>query len=157
NNRITSIDIQNKDEFGVVGANAFFTTSFGYDSLDYMTSMTREVDSGHTVTTQYFYNAIRDLTEVRSPLAVTAVQPDARIQIVYDERRLPFARTGAPASGLATGSTFTYDENSNLTRVDSGAPAGSQHITIATYDGFDCLSGWADPVGTQGQLSRNPN
>jgi YD repeat-containing protein len=155
NNRVTSIDVQNKDEFGVVGANAFFTTSFGYDSLDHVTSMTREIDSGHTVTTQYFYNPIRDLTEIRSPLAVSAVQPDARVQYAYDERDLPFTSTAAPGSGDATRSTYSYDVNGNLITVDMGAPAGSPHTVTATYDGFDGLSGWTSPVGTQMQLGRN--
>ena len=90
--------------------------------------MTREVDSAHTVTTQYVYNAIRDLIEMRSPLAVSAVQPDARVQIAYDERNLPFTRTAAPSSPNATGSTYSYDQNGNLTTIETGAPAGSHHI-----------------------------
>lgn len=157
NNRVTSIDVQNKDEFGTVGANAFFTTSFGYDSLDHVISMTREIASGQTITTQYFYNAIRDLTEIRSPLAVTAFQPDARIQLAYDERNLPFTATAAPGSGIALRSTYTYDANGNLTQHDNGAPAGPQHLTTFIYDGFDRPTLRISPVGTQTLLGYNAN
>ncbi len=157
NNRVTSIDVQNKDEFGTIGANAAFTTSFVYDSLDRMTSMTREVDAGHTVTTQYFYDADRNLTEVRSPMAVTATQPDARVQYAYDERNLPFTSTGAPGSASATRVTYTYDANGNLTMRETGAPGGVQHTTTAVYDGFDRLTQRVDPVGTQYQYSYSNN
>jgi YD repeat-containing protein len=157
NNRVTSIDVQNKDEFGIVGANAFFTTGFGYDVLDHVTSMTREVDSAHTVTTQYFYNAIRDLIEVRSPLAASAVQPDARVQFAYDERNLPFICTAAPGSANATRSTYSYDANGRLNQIDRGAPVGPQHTTTFTYDGFDRVIQRTSPVGTQVQFSYNPS
>lgn len=157
NDRITHVDVQNKDEFGAVGTPAFFVTMLGYDSLDHITSMTRTVDSGHNVTTQYFYNAIRDLIEARSPLAVSAVQPDARVQYAYDERNLPFTLTVAPSSPNATGSTYSYDQNGNLTTIETGAPAGSHHITTAVYDGFDRLGSLTSPVGTQVQLSYNAN
>ncbi len=157
NNRVTSIDVQNKDEFGNVGSNASFTTSFIYDSLDRRTSMTQEVDVGHTVTTQYFYDADGNLTEVRSPLAVSSVQPDARVQYVYDERNLPFTSTDAPGSAIATRATYTYDANGNLTKLETGAPTGSLHTTIYAYDGFDRLIQRTDPVGTQYQFTYNGN
>ncbi len=157
NNRVASIDVQNKDEFGSIGANASFTTTYAYDALDHVTAMTREVDAGHSVTTQYVYDADRNLTEVRSPLAVTAAQPDARVQYAYDERNLPFTSTGAPGSAIATRATYTYDTNGNLTKLETGAPAGSQHTTTYVYDGFDRLTQRTDPVGTQSQFTYNTN
>ena len=43
NNRITHVDVQNKNEFGNVGSPPFFVTSFGYDSLDQPFSPTRGI------------------------------------------------------------------------------------------------------------------
>ena len=157
NNRITHVDVQNKNEFGNVGSPPFFVTSFLYDSLDHVTSMTRTVDNAHTITTQYFYNPIRELIEMRSPLAVGGVEPDARVQYAYDERDLPFTRTAAPGSGIATGSTYTYDRNGHLSKLESGAPAGPQHTTIWSYDGFDRLTTMTNPVGTITQYGYNAN
>ncbi len=157
NNRITRVDVQNKDEFGGIGTPAFFVTSFSFDSLDHVTSITRDLDNAHTITAQYFYDPIRELIEMRSPLAAGGLQPDARVRYAFDERNLPFTAIRAPSSPIATGSKFTYDLNGNLARLETGAPAGLQHTTLYDYDGFDRLTMLTDPVGTNTQYGYNEN
>jgi len=65
------------------------------------------------------------------PLAVAGTDVNAKVQLAWDERNLPFTITAAPGTSIATRAKYSYDQNGNLTEVDTGAPSGGQHVATA--------------------------
>ncbi len=155
--------VANLDENGVSYPNDTLTESFEYNILHFPVSQTREKtrndgSQAGNVRTEYFYDANLNRTAVKSPLAVSGVQPDNIVTTLYDERDLAYKAirgdtdtdpTTIPA--LAAVETMNYDANGNLIeRIDTilhtvnpaapttlfpGSAAGD--VTVFGYDGFD--------------------
>jgi YD repeat-containing protein len=155
NNNITHMDVQNKDENGNLGTPNFFLTTVTRDSLDHPTQITETVTSSHNINTQIIYDAVRNPIMILWPLAVAGTDVNAKVQLAWDERNLPFTITAAPGTSIATRAKYSYDQNGNLTEVDTGAPSGGQHVATATFDGFDYPDLITNTIGTQFQIGRN--
>jgi YD repeat-containing protein len=93
NNNLVRIDRQNVDAGGVMQANAFFTVLHEYDVLNQRTQTTREADETNNVTTQFAYNANRQVVSKRSGEAVEGRQPANVIAYSMTNAGFPSARS----------------------------------------------------------------
>ena len=104
NDNVVRCDLENRDETGaLVAANPQWTTLFEHDGFDRLTGVVQEISEGGGLpgkyaTNRFVYDANDNLTEARSPLAVSGVDPHNTVAFEYDERGLLFREIGAPGS-----------------------------------------------------------
>lgn len=149
NNNIVRLDVQNVDEAGVVGANSHFTTARDYDILNYQTRLTREVDPGHNIVTEYEFDDNRNRTLMRFGEATSGGDLGNIVRTLYDERNLIYHVIRAPGVPNPNGQSTTqhdYDGNRRVAKISQGledTPRETHH----TYDGYDRLVMSTDPMG----------
>lgn len=149
NNNVTRVDTQNVDANGVVvAANPFFTAGTTYDTLNYPTQSTREIDPARNVVEQYAYDANRNRVLTRRGEAVNGNQAANTISTTYDERDLPFTTTRAAVDPGHSTSQFDYDANGRLVLTRQGTEdVISPRSTLSSYDGFDRVGSTTDAMG----------
>lgn len=134
--RITSIDTQNKDETGaLVAANPYFTTQCEYDACGRLVRVTREVDAANTATTERVIDANNHKITLRSPEAVAGTQPLNVVTHIFDERGLPFQIVFAPTSADQSTTQYDYDADCNVSAVHQGAES-TPRTSLITWDGL---------------------
>lgn len=133
--RVISQSVLNFDQNGVTEASSPLNTSFGYDAISRLTSVTNEVSGSSFTVTRYAYDADGEVTSMTSPLAVSGADAFSIIQYSYDERGLPFEQTSAPGSTSQSTTQYNYDANANLASVNEGLE-GTPRTTTVVADGF---------------------
>ena len=102
NNNTVRVEVQNRDALenggGVIAANPTWTTTFGYEVLNHLTNKSEEVEPGRLIVTEYAYDGTRNRTLTRFGEATAGRQPANVVQMLYDERNLPFREIRAPGS-----------------------------------------------------------
>ncbi|MHC4443652.1 MAG: DUF6531 domain-containing protein [Planctomycetota bacterium] len=164
NNNVVRVDLQNKDDQGVLQANTHFSTINEYDILNYPTRTCSEVGNavltpvdldcasvpaGEFITTDYKYDANRNRTLVRYGEATKGTQPNNMVQTEYDERDLVYRvvrAPGVPGPGGQSTDQVNYDGNGNVVSTRQGIESAPR-ITNRTYDGFNRLKTTTDPMG----------
>jgi RHS repeat-associated protein len=146
NNNLVRLDVQNRDENGVVQANAAFTTTYDYEMLNNLTRKTEEVDATRNVITEYAYDGNRNRVLIRHGEATAGRQTNNVVQMLYDERNLLFREVRAPGSPGQSTTQFDYDGNKNRIRQWQGLEA-SPHLTTYLHDAFNRLVSLLDPMG----------
>jgi YD repeat-containing protein len=111
------------------------TTSYGYDAIGRLTSVTNEVSAVASTVTQFEYDANGQVTKVLSPLAVSGADSFNTVQTRYDERGLPFQKISAPGSPDQSTTQYDYDANGNVSRVSEGSE-GTPRVTTVVADGL---------------------
>ncbi len=161
NNNVVRVDVQNRNEEGILQANTHFSTVYEYETLNFTTRICQERGEAHLaftqldcqslpvgvfITTEYVHDANRNRTLMRYGAAVSGAQPNNTILGLYDERDLDFRFTRA--SGQLNQSTvqFDYDGNSNRRAVRVGLE-GTPRVTLEVHDGYDRRRLTTDPMG----------
>ncbi len=107
NNNVVRVDVQNKDDQGNVGANAYFTTTYEYGVLNELVRATAEVNETHSIVTEYVYDRNRNLTLTRSGEATNGNQPRNTVNTLYDERNLVYRVTRRKATRISPRRSMT--------------------------------------------------
>ena len=156
NDNIVQIDIQNRDNNGVLQPNAHFTTVYDYDILDRIIRKTHEIDTNGSVVTEYEYDSERNRVLLRSGEAVNGKQPDNTVTTIYDERDLVFKEVLAAGNSLQSTTQFDYDGNGNILQTAQGLE-GNPRVTTQNYDGYDRVIVSTDPAGNTENYTYDPN
>ena len=146
NDKLVQIDVQNLDETGAIQPNAYFTTTYEYDSLNRLARITDEVDVGHSVITEYEYDANRNRSLVRYGEATAGIDPTNVVAFLHDERDLLYQDTRGAGSADQSTTQYDYDGNGNPVRISQGLE-DTPRITEYAYDGYDRLVTITDPMG----------
>jgi len=146
NDNVVRVDVQNIDDQGVLQPNAVFTTLYEYEILDRLVRVTDEVDAGHSMVTEYEYDANRNRTLLRKGEATSGDDPDNVVAMAYDERDLLFREIRAPGSAEQSTEQYDYDGNRSRVRTTSGLE-GTPRVTEQVYDGYDRVVSRTDPLG----------
>ena len=163
NDNLVRVDVEDRDENGVLQGDGFLTTLFEYEILNRVTLKTREVDGAVVVQEGYLYDDNRNLMDVFFGEAMSGAQPGNRLHSVYDERDLLFYRTrGFSTPGLQSRNQRDYDANGNLKRLHEGeddGPAVTARVHVWEYDGHDRMTVYTDPLAytTSYQYDANGN
>ena len=156
NDNIVRIDVQNKDDQGVLQPNTQFTRTHQYDVLDNKTRTVQEADSTYNVTEEYAYDANRNLVLLRKGEAVNGRQPANVVATLYDERDMIYRVTrGIGGPGQST-TQYDYDGNGNRKAEREGIESGPR-VTAYVYDGYDRLIRTTDPMGNITTVHYDPN
>lgn len=157
NNNKTRIDVQNVNDQGLlVEENPWFTTRYEYEILNHVARIQREVDVDKVTTTEYGYDAKRNLVLTRFGEAVNGQQPENTINKVFDERNLLFSETRAEGHPDQSTTVYDYDKNGNLIRRHEGME-DSPHTYVSIYDGYDRQVREIDPMGNEKHFEYDPN
>lgn len=125
--QLTSRDVENLDKDGnSVSGNGWLTTSYTYSVHGDLLTTTEEIDSTHTRTTSFDYDANQNRIRVTKP-------EGNKDKWTYNSRDLVATHIRGETSGVASTETYTYDDNGNLTDLEDGR---GNHTTY-TYDAFD--------------------
>lgn len=164
NRNIARVDVQNKDQNGVLQPNTHSTTITEFDVLNYPARTCTEsgidavpggqltcagLPGSEFITTEYVYDANRNRILSRSGEAVNGDQPDDVVQTTYDERDLVFTVTrapGVPGPGGQSSTAYGYDGNGNRIVMLQGLE-DTPHATILSRDGYNRLVAVLDPMG----------
>jgi len=164
NDNLFRVDLQNKDDQGVLQANAAFTTLYAYDVLNQLVRKTEEVDPGRAVVTEFEYDANQNLVLTRygeatrgdqNP-ATSGPQPENTLAVLHDERNKVFRRIRAAGHPAQSTTQFDYDPNGNLTvitELEELLPRTHRR----TYDGFDRLVRATDSMGNERLYEYDPS
>lgn len=147
NNNITQIDTQNVDEEGNVLANSHISTTLGYDILNHVNLITREIDAIETAVTEIEYDDNRNIAKIIFGEAYDGRQTNNTITRTYDGRNLLKTETRAEGHTDATTVRYEYDDNKNLIRIVDADGSGDEHVYNYLYDGFDRMVQAIDPMG----------
>ncbi len=168
NDNVVRIDIENKDEAGLLQPNTHLSTIYEYDILNYVTRSCSETGNAalgpadldctamppaESLTIEFAYDANRNLTIVRFGEATNGSQPNNTVRFLYDERDLLFQRTRAPTDAAQSTTQYDYDCNGNLRAVRQGlegpssVPPSSIRVAEYFYDGMNRLTRSVDPMG----------
>lgn len=156
NDKLVQADILNMDESGVVQTNAALTTAFEYDILNTLTRVTQEVDAGHSIVTEYEYDANRNRTLVRSGEATNGNQPTNVTRTVFDERDMAFRVIRGDGDVSKSTTQYDYDRNGNLARVSEGLEDAPRVRKVA-YDIYNRPVTMTDAMGNVTSLTYDAN
>jgi len=177
NNNVVRVDVQNKNEAGVLQANTHFTTVIEREILNRPTKVCRESGSytgaipgtvnlpvctglpdAEFAPFEYGYDANRNVTLMRSGEAAEGRQPNNTVGLSYDERDLVFLVVRAPGDTAQSTAQLDYDGNGNTKRVKGGLEdAPGVRTSDFTYDGFNRLMSATDPMGNVSEYHYDPN
>lgn len=178
NDNIIRIDIENKDDQGILQPNDRFSTVYEYDILNYVTRRCQETGSAalgptdtdcssmapsESITTEIEYDANRNPTLLRLGEATNGNQPNNTIRWLYDERDLVFQVTRSPGDADQSTSQVDYDCNGNIRAVRRGLegptdiPPADILVTDYVYDGFNRMTRVTDPMGNKTDFHYDPN
>ena len=133
-------------------------TRIGYDSQDRIAFTAEEVSTGQFVTNRFQYDANDNLTMIRSPLAVSGIEPNNIVTFQYDERGLLYRSISAPGTAAQNTEQFDYSLNGKLGRANDGIETPGSGNSYE-YDSFDRCVRVTDAMGnvTRCAYDRNDN
>ena len=146
NDNLLRRQVEDRDD--TRGFGGWVDTTWDYDMLDRVLRVSESSAPGTTVVTEVRYDPNGNLTRVISP-------EGNEVQTSYDERDLVYQVTegaAGPFGGTPATTTFTYNGNLRLVRVDD--PAG--HVVDHDYDGLERLVRSTDEVGGTTELFYDP-
>ena len=143
NDNLIQTSWENRDQNGALGAPSFFNISNSVDILDCVTQVVQTATASHNVTTQYGYDANRNLTLVRSPEAVNGDDTNNVVTCQYDERDLLYLMMHAPGTAGLTTEQYDYD----TCRHFIGHHLNGHFDCIYAYDGFERPVTVSDAMG----------
>jgi len=152
NNNVVRVEVQNRsaleDGGAIDAANPTWTTTYDYEILNRLIRKSEEVEPGRFIVTEYGYDGNRNRTVTRFGEATAGRQPNNVVQMLYDERDLPFREIRGAGGADQSTTQFDYDPNGNRVRVAHGLedPDGA-HVTSSTYDGYNRLFSMTDLMG----------
>ncbi len=152
NDCIARIDVQNRDENGLLGANTHFSRTWSYDFRNAPTQRVDEIDAGDSRTTQFAYDGNRSLTQLTLPEAANGNDTANVVRFDPDERRLPFRTVRAPGAPGQTTTQFDYGLNGRLTAYWQGLESAPR-LTQYQHDGLDRLVRAIDAGGNERALT----
>ena len=148
NDNLKRLDIENRDASGRLQANTHFTTTYEYEILNQLVREADEVDTDHSVVTEYAYDGNRNRTLVRMGEATNGNQPANTVRYVYDERDLLFQTIRAEGDPNQSTTQLDYDGNRNLVRRTEGLESEEDpRVTDYVFDGQDRLVERIDALG----------
>lgn len=156
NGNVIRHDRSNLDADGNPDANPLITTRYTYDLLNLKLSESEEIAEGQFRTTEYRYDANRNLIETRFGEATAGRQPGNVLRVEYDERDRVLREIRAPGTPAQATTLFTYDDNGNLIRTEEGMESGPL-VAEFVYDGFNRRVESVDPMGNRTVISYNEN
>jgi YD repeat-containing protein len=156
NDNLVRLDVENRDETGVLQPNALLTTTWTHGVLNEILRETREVDPLEDVVTEYAYDANRNRTLVRKGEAVNGNQPANTETTRYDERNLVFQVVRAAGDPAQSTTQVDYDGNRNVRARRAGLEGGA-HVTLYVHDGFDRRASETDPMGNVAEYRYDAN
>ena len=156
NDNLERIEVENRDSYGVLQANAILTTEYDFDILNRCLRMTQEVDAGREIVVEYEYDGEGNLTLTRNGEATASRQPTNTVTRLYDERDLIFRELMAAGDLDQSTTQYDYDGNGNTVRVLQGLESNPRATTM-TYDGYDRLLVSTDPAGNVSTSTYDPN
>jgi YD repeat-containing protein len=141
---LTQCAVENRDQTGALGTNAFWRTQYVYDQQNRLSGCWRD-KNGNVVLrcTEIKYDANDNVALYRSGEAVNGNDTNKVVQFVYDERNLLFQSVRAPGATIAATNGWDYDGNRKVKLQN--CPAGS--TIVYRYDGFDRCIAMQDPMG----------
>jgi len=147
NNNVVQVDLQNKDEQGVLQPNTHFTTNYEYDSLNRLIRTAAEVDSARAVLTECEYDDNDGTVIITFGDGVPGNVPptDKRLTFLYDERALIYQTVKAADDPNVSTTQFDYDGNGNLKKIYQGLE-DTPRVTSYEYDGYGRLTSLTDPM-----------
>jgi YD repeat-containing protein len=150
NNNLVRMETENRTDLesggAIVAANPTWTTTFEYEILNHLVRKSEEVEPSHFAVTEYAYDGNRNRTLTRYGEATAGRQTNNVVQMLYDERDLPFREIRAPGSLEQSSTQYNYDGNRNRVRTSQGLE-DTPRPTLFTYDGFNRLVSTADAMG----------
>jgi RHS repeat-associated protein len=146
NDNLYHLQVQNIDKDGNPGTPNWFTTTFGYDILDNLTSKTEDVSASETITTGFTYDNNENQELITLP-------ETNQVKNFYDERDFLFEVKRGYGSTDESTTTFNYDINGNRTEVKNGRGK----TTIYAFDGFDRCTQITDALGNYAVIQYDAN
>jgi len=156
NDRLVRVDIENRDEQGVLQPNAYFTRTYDYDILDRVVRETAEVDPARSIVTEIAYDANRNPALLRYGMATNGADPANVVAFRFDERDLLFRETRGEGSASAATRQIDYDGNGNV-RTEREGIESAPRINVYGYDGYDRRVSAKDPMGNVVEFHWDPN
>jgi RHS repeat-associated protein len=146
NNNLKRMDVENRDENGILQDNAWLTTAYEHDLLNNLVRTSEEVNPTHNVATEYGYDANRNRNLIRFGEATAGRQTNNTVVTLYDERDLVWREIHGAGSPEQSTTQYDYDGNKNQIRVWQGIEK-DPHLTTYTYDAYNRLVSVLDAMG----------
>lgn len=151
NGRVVRSEIENRGST-TPGVGTFVERTFTHDIFDHLVGQTVEVDAETVLVSTFRYDQNENLTLVTKPAG-------NKIEIVYDERDLPFTSTRGLGTDEASTSRFDYDRNGNPFRLEDAEDNdqdGFRESRLFSYDGFDRVIQVLDALGNRAVAHHDP-
>ncbi len=146
NDNLVRVDVQNKNDQGVLQPNTHFTTTHTHEILNRVVCTTQEVDVGQNVVTEYVYDGNRNRTVERRGATVCGGTPAVVVSTSYDERDLVHRVIRAPGTPSQSTTQVDYDGNGSVRARREGLES-SPRVTSFAYDSYDRAFSVTDPMG----------
>lgn len=153
---LVQVDVQNIGGDGTLDANAYLTTTYEYDVLNYPTRRTREVDPGHDVVEEFVYDANRSRILTRYGEATNGNDPLNTLSLLYDERDLLYRSIRGLGGPDQSTTQYDYDGNMNVVAMIEGLE-DDPRLTTHGIDGYDRRVQTTDPMGNVTEVHHDPN
>jgi len=164
NDNLARVCESNADENGILDPNnGYMSRLMDFDILNRLIRMCEEsgnfdvprspplllcagLPDGEFVTTEFAYDANRNLTQVRYGEAAEGRDSNNTARVHYDERDLVFQQVLGEGGVDQSTTQYDYDLNGNTLITYTGLEDVAR-ITQFTYDGFNRRTGATDPMG----------
>ena len=152
---VVRLEVLDINDGGILQSDPNITTTSEYDTLNRLVRTISEVNSVHSIVTEYEYDDNDNLTLTRSGEATNRNQPNNVVRTVYDERDMVFNVTRAEGDPNHSTTRYDYDKNGNVIKVSQGLE-GTPRDSNSIYDGFDRLIQAIDPMGNKTEFHYDP-
>lgn len=146
NDNLVRVEVENRDELGVLRPDTHFTTSYDLDPLDHVIAVHEEVADGSERVEAFQYDASENRVLWSKGEATNGNQPDNVVRTEYDERDLVFAVVRGEGGAERSETRYDYDGNGNRRAVHAGV-GPDVRSTLLTFDAYDRLLGETDALG----------
>lgn len=156
NNNVVRIEVQDINDGGILQSNPNLTTTYEYDILDRLIRTTAEVNSVHSIVTEYEHDDNGNRTLTRSGEATNGNQPNNIVRTLFDERNLVYRIIRGAGDPNQSTTQHDYDNNGNLKRLRRGLE-DVPRVTEYQYDGYNRRIRTIDPMGNKTEFHYDPS